>query len=94
MKYTFLFIALFVVFTTFSKDKGTKIESTQEVYITIVDDITNETLVGVKNGSKYSNLDGKIKVNKDDSISLEFISYEKLNTIVKNDTIIKMSSIK
>jgi hypothetical protein len=94
MKYTFLFIALLIVFTTFSKDKGLKSEPAQEIYITIIDDITKETLVGVKNGSTYSNLDGKIKVNKGEEVSLEFISYEKLNTIVKNDTIIKMSSIK
>lgn len=77
-----------------SLDLGSNNLSLHMRKIKIVDELTNETLVGVKNGNTYSDLDGILLVDKDKPISLEFISYEKLNTIVKNDTIIKMSSIK
>ena len=40
-------------------------------------------------------IDGEIKITKGDSISLELISYEKVNiNSVKNDTIIGMSRLK
>lgn len=77
-----------------SLDLGSNNLSLHMRKIKIVDELTNETLVGVKNGNSYSNLDGILLVDKDKQISLELISYEKLNTIIKNDTIIKMSSVK
>ena len=77
-----------------SLDLGSNNLSLHMRKIKIVDELTNETLVGVKNGNTYSDLDGMLLVDKDKPIYLEFISYEKLNTIVKNDTIIKMSSVK
>ena len=77
-----------------SLDLGSNNLSLHMRKIKIVDEKTNETLAGVKNGNNYSDLDGILLVDKDKPIYLELISYEKLNTIVKNDTIIKMSSVK
>ena len=109
MKYTFLFILLFSFISIKSHVNSLILSKSKEVVsldlgnnnlslhmckIQIVDELTTETLVGVKNRNTYSDLDGILLVDKDKPISLEFISYEKLNTIVKNDTIIKMNSIK
>ena len=91
MKYTFLVLSLISILTLTTLSSKTP---NQGITIHIVDSATNESLAGVKIGNKYSDLDGHLLVRKDESISLELISYEKLNTTVKKDTIIKMSSIK
>jgi hypothetical protein len=91
MKYIILFFIL--NFNLKESPKNTPIIN-QEMSIIIVDESTNETLVGVKNNNNYSDLDGILKINKGDSINLELISYEKLIiSSIKNDTIIKMSKI-
>lgn len=87
MKYAFLFILLFSFISTLGLEHNL-------IKVKIVDNLTNEILVGVKSGNKYSDLDGIVLIEKDKLISLELISYEKLNIMIKNDTIIKMNTIK
>lgn len=63
--------------------------------ITVVDIDTGEELVGVHdvNGGKYTNLNGDMIVQKNDIITLQFISYESVKLKVENDTIIKLKSL-
>jgi len=96
MKYLIVILLMLLSLNLISNNKKEiKTISNQEIYIKIVDQKTNEYLVGVKNNDKYSNFDGVLKVNKGENISLELVSYEKVNiTSIKNDTIIKMNIIK
>ena len=62
MKYAFLFILLFSFSSTLSLEHNL-------IKVKIVDNLTNEILVGVKSGNKYSDLDGIVLIEKDKLIS-------------------------
>lgn len=72
-----------------------KTETTSNIInLKIIDINTKEELYAVKNIDKYSDFDGNMKITKGDSISLELISYEKLNiNNIQSDTIIEMSKV-
>jgi len=95
MKYTFLLIMMFILnLNVDAKKEGKETKINNEITIKIVDEKTNELLVGVKNDNTYSDFDGNLKINKNKEINLELISYRKLNIeSIKNDTIIKMKMI-
>src|ERR1035437_5032512 len=64
-----------------------------QISIKLIDNVTLESLPGVKCGNKYSDLNGVLKINKGDIITLNFISYQKILLCnIKNDTIIKMTN--
>ena len=95
MKYLMVILFLLLNLNLISKEKKEiKKVNNNEIYIEIIDQKTNEVLVGVKNGDKYSNFDGLMKINKGDNVCLELVSYEKVSLLnIKNDTIIKMNII-
>jgi hypothetical protein len=69
--------------------------SNNKVLLILMDNETNERLVGVKNKNDnlYSNFDGELLVNINSIVSLEFISYNNVQLEVKQDTIIRLSKI-
>jgi hypothetical protein len=98
MKYILITILFFNFLFTDINKKEVKNEVPSElnmITIKIVDIDTKEELFAVKNIDQYTDFNGEIKINKGDSISLELISYEKVNIkSVSNDTIIGISRLK
>ena len=69
--------------------------SLYNISITIVDDNTDEVLVGVKdlNSGTYSDLNGKIYIQKNSTVRLHLISYDDtLVSSLNDDKIIKLSN--
>jgi hypothetical protein len=69
--------------------------SLYNICITIVDDNTDEVLVGVKdlNSGTYSDLNGKIYIQKNSTVRLHLISYDDtLVSSLNDDKIIKLSN--
>ena len=69
--------------------------SMNNISITIVDDNTSEVLVGVKdlNSGAYSDLNGRIYVEKNSTVRLHLISYnDTLVSSLSNGEIIKLSN--
>lgn len=94
-KYTFTLLFVFLIVFVISMGNEKKIIENTTHTIKIVDNITNEFLVGVKVGDKYSDLDGNITINSNELLTLELISYENLHIVVKNDdSVVRMNSIK
>lgn len=96
MKYLLAIILFFNLFFVDKKDdkKPEEASVSNIINIQIIDKDTKEELFAVKNIDKYSDFDGKMKINRGDSISLTLISYKDINIkTVKNDTIIGMSKV-
>ena len=86
-----LILILILIFTL--NVEVTKTETIMEnITVTVKDITTNETLVGVKIGDKYTNFDGNVKVKKGD-YNLDFISYQNIKILIDHDTIIYLKNI-
>lgn len=95
MKYLIILFIVSVLFLSGTGKEKSSVSS-NEVLIILLDNETNERLVGVKNkiDNSYSNFDGELLVKKSSLVSLEFISYNNVQLEVKKDTIIRLTKIK